>query len=183
MENEIKSFGEHLAEIVLHLKAEFLGIRTNKPTTKLVEDIKVTHYGQTMPMKALGTVSIAPPRDIVISVWDLGAVPPIAKAIEDAKLGLTPNIDGATIRLTLPTLTDERRTDIIKLIKKITEELRIKIRLSRDEINKKIKRAEEEKQMGENESFKLKEKVQKMVEATNKQIEELMEGKIKEINE
>ncbi|MDP1688719.1 MAG: ribosome recycling factor [bacterium] len=183
MEAELKLFENKLVELVARLRDDFSGIRTNKPTTKLVEDIKVNYYGQDLPIKAVGTTSISPPRDIIISVWDKGAVPVVAKAIEDAQLGMTPNIDGNSIRLSLPTLTDERKVDLIKIVKKTTEDHRIRVRQMRDEINKVIKKAEDEDALSENNSFKNKGNVQKAVDKTNEAIERLLVDKIKEIEE
>lgn len=183
MDNELKSFEKELDLIIGRLRDEFLGIRTNKPTTKLVEDIKVNYYDQELPIKSVGTTSIAPPRDIVISVWDKGAVAAVSKAIEGAEIGMTPNVDGNTIRLTLPALTDERKADLTKIVKKTTEEYRIRVRQMRDEIVKRIKHSEDEKKLSENESFKFKELVQKAVDKTNEAIEKMLLGKIKEIGE
>ena len=183
MDAELKSFEKELESLLARVKDEFHGIRTNRPTAKLVEDIKANYFDQEMPIKSLGGISIAPPRDIVISIWDKGAVNAVAKAIENANIGMTPNIDGNNIRLTLPALTDERKADLIKVVKKTTEEHRIRIRQMRDEINKKIKKAEDEDEISENESFKLKERVQKAVDKINVEIEKLLEGKVKEIEE
>lgn len=183
MDQELKTFEKELEGIVIRLKEEFSGIRTNKPTTKLVEDIKVNYYNQDLPIKSVGTVSIAPPRDIIISVWDKGAVNIVAKAIQDAAIGMTPNIDGNSIRLSLPTLTDERKADLVKVIKKTTEEYRIRIRQMRDEINKSIKKAEDADELNENDSFKNKNRVQKAVDKTNESIEHMLVDKVKEIQE
>lgn len=183
MENDLKSFEVELEGIAARLKDEFLSIRTNKPTTKLVEDIKANCYGEELPIKSFGTVGIAPPRDIVISVWDKGAVSAISKAIEAAQIGMTPNVDGNTIRLTLPPLTDERKNDLVKIVKKTAEEYRIRVRQTRDEIMKKIRGAEDAKTISESESFKLKERAQKAVDKTNEAIEKMLLLKIKEIEE
>ncbi|MBI2035881.1 MAG: ribosome recycling factor [Candidatus Liptonbacteria bacterium] len=183
MEPELKNFENQLHDLAKKLLDEFLSIRTNRPTTKLVEDIKVLHYGEEIPIKSLASLSISLPRDIIISVWDKGAVGPVSKAIESSGLGMSPTIEGNVLRLTLPALTEERRADLIKLIKKTAEEIRIRVRQMRDEINKKIKKAEDEDQFGESEAFKFKERVQKSVDRTNGEIEKLLNLKIKEISE
>jgi len=183
MNIELKSFEKDLESVVARIKDEFLGIRTNRPTTKLVEDIRVRYYDQDMPIKSLAGISIAPPRDIIISLWDKSAVQIVSKAIEDAAMGMTPNVDGNTIRLALPVLTDERKADLVKVVKKIAEEHRIRVRQMRDDINKKIKNAEDGAGVSETEAFKYKERVQKIVDKTNAAIEELLVGKINEIQE
>lgn len=177
MEEVVKDLEQKIKAIFDALRQEIVGIRTNRPTAKLVEDIKVDYYGQQMPIKQLASISIVPPREIDIGVWDKNAIAPIVKAIETSSLSVTANLDGNLIRINLPPLTDERRKELIKLIKGIAEQSRIRIRALRDDANKKIKDAPEDQR------FKLKDKIQEVVDKTNKDIEALLEGKIKEINE
>src|SRR3989344_123791 len=174
MDKEFKEFDGKLAETSAKLKQDLAVLRTNRPTTKLVEDIKVDYYGQMMPVKALGTIGINPPREITISVWDKNALGPVSKAIQDSGLGMTPNTEGNMIRLNFPSLTDERKQEMVKLVKKTTEEAKIKIRLLRDDVMKELKTAEEKKEIGEGEKFKLKEKVQKIVDKHNGEIETML---------
>ncbi len=183
MDPELKNFEASLRTTANKLHEEFITLRTNRPTTKLVEDIKVDYFGQEMPLKALGTIGIQPPRQITITVWDKNALAPAAKAIEVSGIGMTPNMEGNTIRLNLPALTDERREELKKLVKKTAEETRIKIRLAREDMMKKVKAAEDRGEMGESEMFKLKEQVQKMVEDANGKIEDMLQAKVKEIEE
>lgn len=183
MDDELKKFETRLAEITKKLLDEFLSIRTNRPTTKLVEDIKVDYYGEMIPIKASGTVSIVPPREITISVWDKNTLGPVSKAIETSGIGLTPNIDGNTIRLNLPPLTNERREELIKLIKRMAEDERIKVRRERDDIIKQVKENEDAGTVNESERFKLKEKIQKIVDSANGEIEKMLTAKIGEIHE
>ena len=158
-------------------------LRSNRPSPKMVEDIKVDYYGQLMPIKQLGSISIVPPREIDISVWDGGAVNAVAKAIETSSLQLTANIDGNLIRINLPTLTDERRKELDKAIRKMAEEVRIRIRGSRDEINKEIKRLEDAGSLSEDIAFKKKEEAQRFVDKFNNEIELLLANKLREISE
>jgi ribosome recycling factor len=180
-ENFIKTFRDHLLNVVESLKKELMAIRTSRPSPKLVEDIPVEIYDQKMAVKQLGSITIVPPREIDILVWDKTAVSAIAKAIENSSLGLTANTDGNIIRINLPILTEERKKEIIKIIKAEAEEHRIKIRSARDDANKTMKEAEKEGKINEDEFFKLKEKTQKEVDEANKKIEELVENKIKEV--
>ena len=183
MEPEIKEFEKHLGETAEKLHEEFATLRTNRPTTKLVEDIKADYYGQFMPLKALGTIGINPPREITITVWDKNALIPVQKAIEASGLGMTPNVDGATVRLILPALTDERRAELVKLVKRTAEEAKIKVRLLRDEIMKKVKDGKEKGTVNESEKFKFKERIQKIVDGANGGIDGLLDKKVAEINE
>lgn len=177
MEEIIKELEQKTQSTFEALKQELTGIRSNRPTARLVEDIKVDYYGQQLPIKQLGSISIVPPREIDISLWDKNAIQPVVKAIETSNLGVTASPDGNLIRINLPPLTDERRKELNKLVKNIVEQTRIKIRALRDEANKKIK------DLPEDAMFKAKEKIQKAVDKANDRIEELLENKLAEINE
>lgn len=183
MDDELKKFEVRLGEISKKLLDEFLSLRTNRPTTKLVEDIKVDYYGQMLPIKSLGSISINPPREITISVWDKNALGPVSKAIVTSGIGMVPNMDGNTIRLNLPPLTNERREELIKLIKRMAEDERIKVRRERDDIMKQVKENEDAGTVNESERFKLKEKIQKIVDSSNGEIEKMLQAKIGEISE
>lgn len=179
---EPKIVEQKLKAAVENLKIELQPIRSNRPSPRMIEDIKVEIYGQTLPVKALGSISAVPPRELNVTLWDISGVAAVAKAIEDA-LRVTASTDGALIRVNLPSLTEERKKEFEKIIRKITEETRIRVRGVRDEANKEIKLAEQGKSISEDVAFKKKEGVQKMVDAINREIESMMEGKIKEILE
>lgn len=169
-------------ETAKHLNDRLSGVRGGRPTTMLVEDIVVEHFGRKMAVKQLGAISVAPPKEIRISVWDKEALPVIAKAIESF-LNVGANIEGNLLRVFLPPLSEERRQELIKLVKRETEETKIKIRSLRDEAMKKIKIQEEEKSIGEDEKFRLKNEVQKIIDNANAETEKILENKIKEIGE
>ena len=170
-------------EIIGYYKEQLVGVRGGRPTVKLVEDISVEYFGQKLTIKQLGSISIAPPREIQISVWDKQGINNIAKAIESSNLKVSANIEGNLIRINLPALSEERRQEFIKIVKKEAEETKIKIRTLRDETNKKINQDFDEKKITEDEKFKLKEKVQEFIDKTNSEIENILENKTKEINE
>ena len=175
MNQTLKEFEDNIQKIHADLKAEFLSLRGSRPTVKMVEDIKVEAYGQKMDVKQLGSITLAPPREIDISVWDQTVVNAVAKAVADA-LEVNPSTEGNLIRVNLPPLTQERKEGLIKTISKVAEEARIKIRSFRDNINKKIDQAEDDKSIAEDEKFRYKEKAQKIVEET-------LDNKISEIKE
>ncbi len=177
---DIKREGE---AVLQNLKKALSGVRTSRPQTALVEDIRVEYYGQTMPIKQLGTVGVRPPREIDIQVWDQNAVPVIAKAIESSSLKLSANISGNSIKINLPELSQERREELVKYVKKITEEHKIEIRHLRDEINKKVQTSFDEGEVSEDQKFKLKEGIQKEIDKINGEVENLLGAKIKEIEE
>jgi len=180
---ELKQLEQKLKTLIEGLKSEFQTIRGGRPSPRMVEDIKVEMYGQQMPVKALGSISTVPPREIQISVWDKTAVAAVAKAIETSSLNVAANTDGNLIRINLTQLTDERKKELEKVVKKMTEETRIKVRGARDEINKEIRRMEEDKKLSEDAAFKQKEEVQKLIDKANAEIEKILENKIAEISE
>jgi ribosome recycling factor len=179
---DVKSLEQKLKSLVEGLKTEFQTVRSGRPSPRMVEDIKVEIYGQQMPVKALGSISVVPPREIDITLWDKSGVNTVAKAVEDA-LKVTASVDGSLIRINLPSLTDERKKEFEKLIRKMTEEARIRVRGARDDANKEVKKMEEAKQLSEDAAFKRKEEIQKAVDKINKEIEDLLGNKIKEILE
>jgi len=176
LENKLKNFLESL-------KTEFQTIRGSRPSARMVEDIKVDYYGQMTPIKALGSISVVPPREIDISVWDRGVANAVAKAVETSSLKVSASVEGSLIRVNLPSLTEERKKELEKVVKKITEETKIKIRGARDESNKVIKRTEEDGIFSEDIAFKKKEEVQKVIDRYNGEVEKILESKIKEVFE
>lgn len=183
MDNQIQELSVDLSKTIGNLKDELSGVRANRPSPKLVEDIKVDYYGQLLPLKQLGSVSVVPPRGLQITLWDGNAVQPAAKAIESSNVGVTPNIQGNTIHLNLPTLTAERRQELVKLVKSISENHRIRVRSLRDDYNKKIKAAADAKTISDDQKFKFLEQIQNKINQTNKDIETLLDNKINEIQE
>ena len=179
----IKEFEKNLKTAVDYLRNELSGVRTNRPSPKLVDNLKVRYMEQEFIVQQLGSISIVPPREIDINVWDPASVAAVVKAIETSGMGLTANSDGNLIRINLPTLTDERREELTKLSKRLTEEAKIKIRSSRDDVNKKIEGLFKEKLITEDQKFKSREKAQKAVDSANGEIETLLSAKIKEISE
>ena len=165
------------------LKNELSGIRTNRPTPKLIEDVEAEYFGSRMPIKQLGSIGVVPPRELQVSPWDKNALPAIQKAIESANLGLSVAVTGNIVRVTLPMLSDERRNELIKVVKNMAEEARRKTRATRDEENKKVDAAEKAKELTEDDKFTIKKKIQELVDKAGKDIEVALEHKIKEIQE
>jgi ribosome recycling factor len=178
MELELK-----IKESLDFFKSRLAAIRGGRPSPKLVEDILVDYFGQKLSLKQMGSISVNPPREILISLWDKQAVSAAAKAIESSNLNVSANTDANLIRINLPPLSAERRSELIKVVKKESEEARIKIRHLRDETNKKINQQEESGTITEDQKFKLKEEAQKTIDKANKEIEEILEKKMKEIED
>ncbi len=179
----IKDLDAALSGVVSKLKADFAGIRGNRPSVDMIQDIKVNLYDQWLTVKELGSLSILPPRTIQVMVWDKDAVGAVTKAIENAHLGLSASNEGNTIRATLSPLGDERREELTKTIKKTSEAARIQIRARRDDIMKHLKDAESKKEITEDDSFRAKEKMQKSVDKANADVEAMVKGKLEELGE
>lgn len=177
----LEKFKKETAILVESFKKEITGIRGNRPSPALVENLKVDYFGQSLLVKQLGSISVFPPREIDINVWDKNAVPGIVKAVETS--GLSVNYEGKLIKINLPPLTEERRQELIKSVKKIAENFRIQLRHQRDEINKEITHSFETKEINEDQKFKLKEEAQKKVDSVNQEIENILSQKTKELQE
>lgn len=183
METNVKKLEERITTIVAHVKQTLVAIRGSRPSAKMFEDIPVDRYGNRTPIKHLGTVTVSPPRGVVISLWDEDTAKAVAKAIQDTNVGGTPNVEKNIVRVTLPQLTDERRRELLKYAGKAAEEHRIQIRAAREEVNKEIDVAEDRGEIGKDEKFRFRERVQKSVEHANAEIERLMEQKESDIND
>lgn len=183
MEELLKDLIVRVKSLVDGLKQELSGIRSNRPTSSLVEDIQIDYNGRMLRIKQLGSVTVVPPRTIQITVWDQDSVQKVAKALEDSKRGFVPNVQGGVIHINLPPLTEERRDELIRSVKGEAEKFRIRLRGIRDESNKSIESAFKAKAISEDQKFKSKKKVQETVDKANQDIEMMLGAKIKEIAE
>lgn len=162
-------------------KNEAAGIRTGRANSSLVEDIQVDYMGSRLRIKELASINIPEPRVIVIQPWDKGAIQAIEKGIKDSTLGLNPVVDSNGLRLNLPALTEERRKEFIKLLKQKMEEARIKLRQTREDILKKVQNEVKEKKAAEDDLFRAKEELQKIIDDFNKKIDDLFKKKEQEL--
>lgn len=162
-------------------KNDIASIRTGRATPAIVEDIALDVYGQRMSIKELATITAPEPRSLLIQPWDKSIVEAISGAIRKSEIGLNPVVDGQTIRLNIPPLTEERRKEFIKLLKQKTEESRVKLRRIREEIWDKVQTMERNHEIREDDKFKSKEDLQKIVDEYNKKIEELEKKKEQEL--
>jgi len=163
------------------LKAELSRVRTGRASPSLVEHLKVDYYGTPTPLNQMAQVSIPDPKTIQIASWDQSAIPLIEKAIVAANIGLTPNVDGKVIRLNVPALTEDRRKDIAKTVKKIGEDTKVALRNVRREANEAVKAQEKDKVVSEDESKKLQDQVQKHTDAFVAEVDKLVDSKIKDV--
>ncbi len=172
-----------LTGVTAKLKEEIGQIRGNRPSPDMIQNIRLSLYDQQLTIRELGSLSVLPPRTIQITVWDPSAIGAIMKAIDDAHLGLSTNNDGNTIRATLSPLGDERRDEMTKLVKKIAETTRIQIRAQRETAVKRLKDSESRKEITEDDAFRGKEKIQKVVDKANVDVEIMVNSKLAELGE
>lgn len=183
MDTYIKELESNLRAVVAKFLEDIRGVRSNRPSAEIVENISVPAYDSFMPVKQLGSITVGSQREIIINLWDKDVIAAVTKAIEDAKIGLTVQGDGLTIRCFLPALSEERRAEFVKLAKRISEDSRIQVRSKRDDTMKALKSAEEQGILNEDMVFKAKEKAQKAVDSANAEIEKNLEMKIKELGD
>ena len=165
------------------VQREFGTIRTGRASSTLVEGIRIDYYGTATPLKQLSSISTPDPKLIVIQPWDTSLLGEIEKAILKSDLGITPLNDGRVIKLGIPQLTQERRGELVKVIKKMAEDGRVSIRSIRRDINERLKKLEKDKIATEDESFKSTEEIQKLTDKHIKEIDELLAKKEKELME
>ncbi len=171
-------------EGILNSLEKSLGkIRTGRASLSLLDGIKVDYYGSPTPLNQVASFSIPESRQILISPWDPGALNSIEKAILKSELGLTPNNDGKLIRINIPPLTEERRKELVKVVKKMGEDAKIKLRNARRDTNEQLKALKKENSISEDELFKQQGEVQKLTDEYIKRIDEIIAAKEKEIME
>ncbi len=172
-----------MGKVLETLTYELRGIRTGRASSAILESIRVDCYGQTMPINQLGNITIPQPRLIEIKLWDENSVQPTEKAIISSNLGFTPSIDGNVIRIQVPSLTSERREELIKSAHIIVENFRVEIRNIRRNINEEIKKIKKSSEISEDEAFKSLDRVQKETDKHIELISNALTKKEKEIRE
>ena len=174
---------ERMKKAIEALKKEFATIRTGKASTALLDGIKVDYYGNLTPLSQMANIAAPDPRLLVIQPWEKKMIPEIVKAIQKSDLGLNPQSDANVIRLPIPPLNEERRKELVKLVKKVSEDRKVELRNFRRDSNEALKKAEKSKAVSEDDSRKGLDHVQKITEDYITKVEELLEKKEKEIME
>lgn len=170
-----------LEKAVEHLIVEIGQIRTGRANPALVENIMVDYYGTKTPLKQVASINVPESKLLVIQPWDKDSLVNIESAIRDSDLGFNPNNDGQVIRINIPSLTEERRKELVKVLNQRTEEGKISVRNVREEAWKEIQEQEKEGKISEDDKFSGKDYLQKVIDEYNKKIEEIREKKEKEI--
>lgn len=178
-----KDAESRMEKSIEHFQHEMSTIRTGRATPSLLDVVKVDYYGSKMPINQLASITAPEPRLLVVQPWDKNAIQPIEKAIQESDLGLNPSNDGNVIRIPIPELSQERRQNLVKLVKKLAEETRIAIRNIRRDANDTLKKMQKNHEISEDEMHLGMEEVQKLTNDFIKKVDELLEIKEKEIME
>jgi ribosome recycling factor len=178
---DIKDLETRMRASLDALKREFVGLRTGRASANLLDPVQVMVYGSRMPLSQLATISVPESRMLAVQVWDRTNVQAVDKAIREANLGLNPIMDGTTLRLPIPMLTQDRRNDLVKLAHKYAEQGRVSIRNVRREGMDLLKKLEKDGDIGEDDQKKSAAKVQELTDKLIKEIDSALATKETEI--
>ena len=176
--NKIKPELDKISE---YYKGELAKLRTGRASSSFVEDLEAECYGQKLPLKQLATISVPESRSILIQPWDKSVLRAIEKAISNSNLNLNPIVDGEVVRIQLPQMTEENRKNLVKILREKIEEARISIRRWREKAWEDIQEGFKKGEIREDDKFRGKDELQKVIDEYNKKIEELGKKKEEEI--
>jgi len=174
---------ERMKKIIEGTRKEFANIRSGKASAAMLDSVKVDAYGSMVPLNQVGSVSAPEARLLVVQPWDKGLVKAVSKAILQSDLGLNPTDDGSVVRIPIPSLTEERRKDMVKMISRLAEEGRVHLRQVRHDVNKEIKSEEQEHVVSEDDAKRLIAEVQKLTDRYVTMVDELLKKKTAEVME
>ena len=183
LEEVLDTAKDHMMKTMESLHRDLAGIRTGKANSALLDSIKVDYFGQMVPLKQVASIAVPDPKLITIQPWDKNVVSEIEKAIQKSELGLNPQSDGTLIRLPIPVLTEERRKDLVKVVKRMGEETKVAVRNIRRDANDRIKKLEKTHEIGEDHMHTKQEEIQTLTNDYIKKVDESIAAKEKEILE
>ncbi|MCH7691777.1 MAG: ribosome recycling factor [candidate division Zixibacteria bacterium] len=178
-----KEIDQKMDKTVEVVASEFRAVRTGKASSHLLDTVKVEAYGTSMPLNQVATVNAPEPRLLLVQAFDKSTIGDIIKGIQSADLGLNPIADGATIRVPIPALNEERRKEMARQCKHLAEEGRVAIRNIRREANEHIKKLQKDKEVSEDQEHDLHDEIQKLTDNHTKKIDTLLAEKEKEVME
>jgi len=178
---DFSHFKDQSEKVLEWIKHETGRIRTGRASPQLVEDIKVDSYGTPAPLNTIASISIENAKTLVIQPWDKTILPAIDKAISESNIGIQPIASGDIIRLILPELTGERKEMLSKLAREKLEEAKVRLRQVRHEVWEDMQQKEKEKEISEDDKFRLKDELQKKMDDMTKKLEDIADRKIEEI--
>ena len=174
---------ERMHKAVVHLQEEFSAVRTGRATPALVEKLKVDYYGSEVPLQQLAGISVPEPRVLHVSPYDKGALVSIEKAIQASDLGVNPSNDGAVIRLNFPELTEERRKDLVKVVKGRAEEGRVAVRNVRRHARQELEHQERDGEISKDELERIEKELERLTHEQVAEIDKMLEHKEQELLE
>ena len=177
----LSKYRDRMDKAIATLKDEFSSLRTGRASAGLLDQVMVDAYGSTVPLNTVGSVSVPEPRSISVNIWDRGLVVSVEKAIRNSGLGLNPVVDGQSLRIPIPPLTEERRKEIAKLAGKYAEQQKVAIRNVRRDANDDLKKAEKDSVITQDELHRMEGEVQKFTDETIKRVDEALKTKEQEI--
>lgn len=183
MDDMFRDTEQRMKKAVSTLRSNLLNIRTGRASPALIEDIPVEAYDSTLPLNQVATISVPEPRLLMVRPWDANTLPAIERAILKSDVGLTPNNDGSVIRLAIPSLTDERRRELSRLVGERVEETRVAIRNLRREALRKLESQEQNGEISEDAFYRAKERLQELTDEYIEKADQLGEQKQSEIME
>ena len=183
MEALVKDTSARMERSIEAFRKELGKVRTGRASFSLLDGVKVDYYGTPTPLQQVGTLSVPESRLITVTPWDTKMIGPIEKAIQGSGLGLNPSSDGKTVRIPIPPLTEERRKELAKVVRKMAEDARVAIRNVRREAIEKLKDREKKKEFSEDVVKRGQERVQKETDAHVKKIDDILKSKEQEILE
>jgi ribosome recycling factor len=166
-----------------HTRSEFNTVRTGRASAALLDRITIEYYGQQTPLKQLATINVPEPRTLTIQAFDPSSIKSIEKAIQESDLGLTPSNDGKLIRLPMPQPNEERRKELVKIVRKLAEEGKISVRNVRRDVMHHLQELSKNGEVGDDDERRAEERVQKLTDDHTKSIDELLKHKESEIME
>ena len=178
-----KNYSSKMDKSIISLKKDISTLRTGRANTNMLDTIKVDIYGQIMPINQLATISVPEARLISIQVWDKANTGIVESAIQKSELGVNPQVDGQMIRLRIPDLTEERRNDLIKVLKNMGEKGKISIRNIRREANEELKKKLKKKEISEDENKDSEKNIQKLTDTNIENIDKILSEKEKEMSQ
>ena len=178
-----KNYSEKMNKSIQSLKKDISTLRTGRANISMLDTIKVDVYGQMMPINQLATISVPEARMISIQIWDKSNINLIENAIQKSELGINPQIDGQLIRLRIPDLTEDRRKDLIKILKNMGEKSKVAVRNIRREANEELKKNLKDKTISEDDNNALEKNIQKITDNSIENIDKILLEKEKEISQ
>lgn len=177
----LEEMKKRMDESIEHLKKDFSGLRAGRASSQLLEGVVVDAYGSTVPLNQVSNINVAEARSLAVQVWDKALVKAVEKAIRDANLGLNPSADGATVRVPIPQLNEERRKDMVKIASKYAEDCRVSVRNARRFGIDTVKKMEKDKEITEDDLSRYEKEIQKVTDDNIKKIDVLFSNKESDI--